>query len=181
MMDTLIPLMPRQHLNSVTLLLAFRPSRAAELAGVIPSSAPSTEAGLDRFLLLVNVETWTGRLIRTASERTGRFDHRLAEVFGSASAAEAEINRWLAGLEEHLQFWRQRTVIRQNPGARLKHIRIRGLRPGRQRGVGGQPGLVGEDMASHVSDRGQAPSTAPPVPPTAGHRPATRLSITARA
>ena len=46
-------------------------------------------------------------------------------------------------------------LIRQDPGACLKHRFVRGIGPGRQRRVGGQPRAVGEDVAAHVADRGQ--------------------------
>ena len=74
---------------------------------------------------------------RTTPERAGRLDHRLAEVLWSARTAEAEVDRWLAGVEERLQLRRQWALVRQDPGARLEDIQVRGLGPWSQRRVGG--------------------------------------------
>jgi hypothetical protein len=91
-----------------------------------------------------------------ASQRAGRCDDHLADVFSrEAHAAEAEVDGWLAGGEERLQLCGQRALIGQDPRARLEHVRVLGLGPGPQRGIGGQPGPVGEHVAAHIGDRVQ--------------------------
>jgi len=88
-----------------------------------------------------------------AAGRARGLDDGLAHVPWSAHTAEAEVNGWLAGVEERLQLQGQLPLVRTDPGAGLDHIQVRGLRPWRQRRVGGQPWPAGEDVAPHVGDR----------------------------
>jgi hypothetical protein len=79
----------------------------------------------------------------------------VAEILRRAHAAEADIDRWLAAVEERLHVAGQRTLVWQDPRAALKDG-IRGVGPGRQRGVRREPRPIGEDMAAYITDRGQA-------------------------
>src|SRR5262245_15323642 len=92
----------------------------------------------------------------TTSEGACAPDHRLIEVLRRARASEAEVDRWIAGVEERLQFPGKRTIIRQDPSAWLEDEVVCGIGPWSERGIGGEPGRVGEHVVEHVADRGQA-------------------------
>ena len=91
----------------------------------------------------------------TTPGRTRGLDQRVVQALRHAVAAKTEVDRWLARLNEPFQLTRKRTRIGQDPGAGLKYGLVRGIRPGRQYGVGREPGTVGKDVAADIRDRGQ--------------------------
>jgi hypothetical protein len=62
---------------------------------------------------------------RAAAVCASSCDYRSGDALGGACAAESEVDRWLAGVEELFQLGRQRSTIRQYPRAGLQHVQLR--------------------------------------------------------
>src|SRR5262245_7077063 len=63
---------------------------------------------------------------RSMPQRASRFDHHAVEIFGRADAAEAEVDRWIARVEECLQLGGEGTFIFHDPCTGLEDGLIRG-------------------------------------------------------
>jgi hypothetical protein len=75
--------------------------------------------------------------------------------FGGAHAAEAQVHRWCAGVQERLQLGRRWAFVRQDPRAGLHHVEVRRLLPRGQDRVGRQPRVAGDDVVADVVHRGR--------------------------
>ncbi len=96
---------------------------------------------------------------------TTRLEHRLAEVARCAHrhAPEADVDGWLACVEERVQSGRKRAVVGQDPCSGLDDVEIRQVLPWRQERIRGQPGSTREDVVTDVIERRQAELRAPLV------------------
>lgn len=104
------------------------------------------------------------------SKCAGRLDHYAVEVFRRVDAAEAEVDGWIAGVEEHLQLMGQWTIIFQDPRTGLENGLVHGIGLGSQCRVGRQPRLAGQDIAAHSADGAQTklcPMRVEDIPPLA--------------
>jgi hypothetical protein len=66
------------------------------------------------------------------------------------------VHRRQAGVQERLQFGRERAFVRQDPRAGLHHVKVARLRPGGQDRVRRQPRVIAEEVVADVVHRRQA-------------------------
>src|SRR5215471_7105133 len=83
-------------------------------------------------------------------------DHRRTSLLRRTRTAETEVDRRIAAVEKAVEFAGERTLVREDPRARLKHAAIRGVGPRAKRRIRRKPRLVCEHMTSHVADCSQS-------------------------
>lgn len=90
-----------------------------------------------------------------AALRAGRLDGGPGDVVGRAHrhAAEADVYRWGAGVQERLQVGGQRAFVGQDPRAGLHDVEVRQLLPRSEDRVHRQPRPFGEDVVADVVHR----------------------------